>query len=303
MCRNAGRWWLAKGRDPRGVIACDCASKIAAWLHHPDFTLHLNFFAWRRRSFHHRKTSNLRRLLFARRVTMTAPAATPTTADELHEDELQDEDPNVSTKPFVEQRAFGRGLWKNPIKFVSSAPEVQPTTTSTNGKTMAEKYLAIMFPNGQPQPEPEAFPRCGICGEPVKETDQRIHYLSPAHQAALPRAPIPSAIDRTRMGLKYMEKHGYDFDARQGLGTSGQGMLFPLVPKEKRDKLGLGIDKKEHTQRKALGGASRADVREGRLDAGKVRKLAQVQKKRDDKLQRMFYGNDEVEKYLGQLGG
>ena len=91
MCRNAGRWWLAKGRDPRGVIACDCASKIAAWLHHPDFTLHRNFFAWRRRSFHHRKTSNLRRLLFARRVTMTAPAATPTTADELHEDELQDD--------------------------------------------------------------------------------------------------------------------------------------------------------------------------------------------------------------------
>lgn len=100
-----------------------------------------------------------------------------------------------------------------------------------------------------------------------------------------------------------MEKHGFDVDARKGLGSNGQGMLFPLVPKEKRDKLGLGIDKKEHMQQNALGGASRADVRESRLDAGRVRKLAQVEKKKHEKLQAMFYGNDEVEKYLGQLGG
>jgi hypothetical protein len=235
--------------------------------------------------------------------TMAASSTIPASREQPSEDELLEDDPNISTAPFVEQRAFGRGLWKNPIQFVSSTPEAQPVPASTNGKTMAEKYLAIMFPNGQPQPEPDAYPRCGICGEPVKEIDQRIHYLSPAHQAALPRTPIPSAIDRTRMGLKYMEKHGFDVDARKGLGSSGQGMLFPLVPKEKRDKLGLGIDKKEHVKQKALGGASRADVREGRLDAGKVRKLAQVEKKKHDKLQTMFYGNDEVEKYLGQLGG
>lgn len=168
---------------------------------------------------------------------------------------------------------------------------------------MAQRYLEIMFPNGQPQPKPEAYPSCGICGEPVKEIDQRTHYLSPAHQAALPRAPIPSAIDRTRMGLKYMEKHGYDVDARLGLGASGQGMLFPLVPKEKRDRFGLGINKKEHAQKNSLGGASVYEVKQGKLDAGKVRKLAQVDKKKHDKLQKMFYGNDEVEKYLGQLDG
>jgi hypothetical protein len=234
---------------------------------------------------------------------MTEPTTNLPHEEGVHQDELLAEDPNISTIPFVEQRHFGRGLWKKPINFVPSAPEVQPTTPSTNGKTIAEKYLAIMFPNGQPPPKAEAYPQCGICGEPVKETDHRIHYLSPAHQAALPREPIPSAIDRTRMGLKYMAKHGYDVDARVGLGAAGQGMLFPLVPKEKRDKFGLGIDKKEHEQRKTLGGASRADVKEGRLDAGKVRKLAQVEKRRHDKLQRQFYGNDEVEKYLGQLDG
>lgn len=225
--------------------------------------------------------------------------------EEVYEDDPRYDDADISTVPFVQQHPFGRGLWKNRINFVPATTNhpVAPTTSTTIGKTMAEKYRAIMFPNGESQPRAEAYPSCGICGEPVKETDQRIHFLSPAHQAALPRAPIPSAIDRTRMGLKYMSKHGYDVDARVGLGASGQGMLFPLVPKEKRDKLGLGTDKKEHAKRRALGGASTFEVKEGRLDAGKVRKLASVEKRKHDKLQKMFYGNDEVEKYLGQLDG
>lgn len=160
-----------------------------------------------------------------------------------------------------------------------------------------------MFPNGQPQPEPNAYPLCGICGEAVKETDHRIHFISPAHQAALPRAPTPSAIDRTRMGLKYMQNYGWDVDARIGLGARGEGMLFPLVPKEKRDKLGLGVDKNAEERRKGLlRGRGVAKPGEIRLDAGKIQKLAKVEKRKHDKLQRMFYGNDEVEKYLGELG-
>lgn len=228
---------------------------------------------------------------------------TPRADDEYAEDEeaARFDDADISTAPFASHPAYGRGLWRNPIQFVSAAPSVTAPAPSRTGNTLAEKYLAIMFPNGQPLSKAEAYPSCGICGEPVKEQDQRMHYLSPAHQAALPRAPSPSAIDRTRMGLKYMSKHGYDVDARRGLGASGQGMLFPLVPKEKRDKLGLGVDKKEHEKKRKLGGASVADVREGRLDAGKVRKLEKVEKKRHEKLQRMFYGNDEVEKYLGEL--
>ncbi|KAL6703184.1 hypothetical protein ACN47E_010113 [Coniothyrium glycines] len=220
------------------------------------------------------------------------------------EDDVDEDEADISTIPFVQQPAYGRGLWKNPVQFVSAAPTVTPAATSTmTGKSMAEKYLAIMFPNGQPQPKAEAYPLCGICGEPVKETDQRTHYLSPTHQAALPRAPIPSAIDRTRMGLKYMEKHGYDVDARLGLGANGQGMLFPIVPKEKRDRLGLGIDKNEHVQRKRLGGASAYEVKQGKLDAGKIKKLESMQKKKHKKYQRMFYGNDDVERYLEQLDG
>ncbi|KAL5114657.1 hypothetical protein ACEQ8H_007450 [Pleosporales sp. CAS-2024a] len=234
---------------------------------------------------------------------MSMPIVTARAEDDYDDDPRYD-DGDFATIPFTQQPAYGRGLWKNPIQFVSATPDTQQNTTpQAKENTLAEKYLAIMFPDGQPQPKAEAYPACGICGEPVKERDPRMHYLSPAHQATLPRAPIPSAMDRTRMGLKYMSKHGYDVDARVGLGANGQGILFPLVPKEKRDKLGLGIDKKEHEKKRVLGGASIADVKQGRLDAGKVRKLAKIEKRKHDKLHRIFYGDDEVEKYLGQLEG
>lgn len=101
-----------------------------------------------------------------------------------------------------------------------------------------------------------------------------------------------------------MQSYGWDVDARVGLGAHGEGMLFPLVPKEKRDKLGLGVDRKAEERRRGLM-KGRGVARQGEisLDAGKIQKLAKVEKRKHDKLQRMFYGNDEVEKYLGELGG
>ncbi|KAJ4990028.1 g-patch domain-containing protein [Stagonosporopsis vannaccii] len=233
----------------------------------------------------------------------------PTTNVPRHEEEHEEDDPryddaDISTAPFTSHSAYSRGLWKEPIAFVPAAPEAQPApSNTTDGQSIAQKYLAIMFPNGQPTPAPDSYPLCGICGDPVKEADHRVHFLSAAHQSALPRAPIPSAIDRTRMGLKYMQSYGWDVDARVGLGVRGEGMLFPLVPKEKRDKLGLGIDKKAEERRKRLvNGRGVAKSGEIRLDAGKMQTLAKVEKRKHEKLQKMFYGNDEVEKYLRELG-
>lgn len=215
------------------------------------------------------------------------------------EDDLRYNDADISTAPFVQQPAFGRQLWKNPIQFVPARP-TSPTlspVSKADGRSIAEKYLAIVLPNGSSQPKPDAYPLCGICGAPVKEASDRAHFLSHAHQAALPRTPIPSGIDRTRMGLKYLEKHGFDVDARVGLGASGQGRLFPIVPREKRDRLGLGVDRKqvERERKEALA------PEHAKLDAGKVRKLAAVQNKRHERLQKMFYENDEVERYLQGL--
>ncbi len=210
------------------------------------------------------------------------------------------DDADVSTLPFVEHPAFGRGLWKQPIHFVPAAapPHTLPASAKVGGRSIAEKYLAIVFPNGLPQPEAAAHPSCGICGAPVEKSTDRAHYLSPVHQAALPRAPIPSAIDRSRMGLKYLERHGFDVDARVGLGVSGQGMLFPIVPKEKRGRLGLGVEEKKVGREKGDGLVPKG----ARLDAGKVRKLAAVQKKKHEELHQMFYGEEKVQRYLGELG-
>lgn len=253
------------------------------------------------------RSIDLQRALLRPRTT-TPPTMTPTMTSR-HDEELEEDDPryddaDISTAPFTSYTAYGRGLWKNPINFVPAAPEPKAApSTAVDGQSIAQRYLDIVFPNGQPVPALDTYPLCGICGEPVKESDHRIHFLSAVHQAALPRAPIPSAIDRTRMGLKYMQNHGWDVDARIGLGARGEGMLFPLVPKEKRDKLGLGIDKKaEERRKKVISGRAGALPGEIKLDAGKIQKLAKVEKKKHDKLQRMFYGNDEVEKYLGELG-
>jgi hypothetical protein len=90
-----------------------------------------------------------------------------------------------------------------------------------------------------------------------------------------------------------MEKHGWDVDARIGLGAEGQGMLFPIVPKEKRNTHGLGVQTKK--------GGKIVEKRLQKLDAGKVRKMAESEKKKDERLRRMFYGDEKVEKYLGQL--
>lgn len=207
------------------------------------------------------------------------------------------DDADISTIPLVDQPAYGRGLWKRPINFVpasSQAPAVA-SPSKVDGHSFAERYLAIVFPNGPPPPKNNAHPTCGICGAPVTESDDRLHYLSPVHQAALPEIHTPSGIDRTRLGLKVLQKHGFDVDARMGLGATGQGMLFPIVPKEKRDKLGLGVDKKvvEREMKKA------APPKGVKLDAGQVRKLAVQQKKKHEELQRMFYGDDRLEQYLG----
>jgi hypothetical protein len=101
---------------------------------------------------------------------MPAPAMTPRRQDEIEDD---DGNEDISTAPFVEHPAYGRGLWKNPIQFITAATEapIATPTSSSLGRTMAEQYLAIVFPNGQPQPKTDSYPLCGICGEPVKEAD------------------------------------------------------------------------------------------------------------------------------------
>jgi hypothetical protein len=96
------------------------------------------------------------------------------------------------------------------------------------------------------------------------------------------------------MGLKYMERHGFDIDSRKGLGVEGEGRLYPIIPKEKQDKYGIGVEVKKD-------GVVNIKPREVKLDAGQVRKKATEDKKKAEKLRKMFYEDDKVTQYLGEL--
>jgi hypothetical protein len=119
----------------------------------------------------------------------------------------------------------------------------------------------------------------------------RPHEASLAHQICLTHSHPPSHLDRNRKGLAYLSAYGWDPDARRGLGAEGQGIQFPIKTKPKDDKLGIGvvlpksgeIKKKERTQK---------------LDAGKVRKLQERDKRKGEKLREMFYRSEDVERYL-----
>lgn len=94
------------------------------------------------------------------------------------------------------------------------------------------------------------------------------------------------------MGLSVLEAQGWNPDSRRGLGAAQQGMQYPIKAKEKNNTLGIGVQVPKYL-------ASRMKEKPQKLDAGKVRKKAAEDKKRRERLHQQFYGNGELEKYLG----
>lgn len=211
--------------------------------------------------------------------------------------------------PLHSKRAFGAGLHRKPIAFLPSrsgglaSTNVAPAASS---RSVADLYLDIVLSKDKDTEPIPATPGitppqlCEVCQLPVNEDDMntsgkpkpRQHEATLAHQVCLAHSHPPSALDRSRMGLSILQSQGWDPDARQGLGVVQQGIQYPIKAREKNDNLGIGIKvpknleayKKEKLQK---------------LDAGKVRKMAAEDKKRRERLQRQFYGNGELEKYLG----
>lgn len=190
------------------------------------------------------------------------------------------DDPNIFTALSVQHSTPSRGLWKKPMKFVA---------TDYNGTSNTNQDQSLVFP-----------PR-NTSGENIVAKDKRAHYSSIARQATLPQASTPPSIDRTRMGCKYLEKHGYNADAGQGLGANRQGILSPVLADGQHDKVGLGFDKRNLPKKQAVRHTAPVNTKPQKLGAGKMRKLAELEKKRDARLREEFYGNGDVEKYLGPL--
>jgi G-patch domain len=237
--------------------------------------------------------------------------------------------------PLQDQRVFGAGIKRERVKFVPSATSSTiPISNGTSHNSVSDFYLKLVLPSKdesskqdspaagspskpansskglqKPQPELSELQTCEICHlplttildwQPAENSSEgmdmlakpRPHEASLAHQVCLTHSHPPSHLDRNRKGLAYLSSYGWDPDARVGLGALGQGIQYPIKPKLKDDKLGIGAVLPKDADR-------RKKEKVEKLDAGKVRKLHEKDKKKAERLREMFYRNDDVERYLG----
>lgn len=224
---------------------------------------------------------------------------------------MSESDDEYYSVPLKDQRYFGAGIKRQRVHFVpsSTSENTTPAGASTPSTLSAsERYLQIVLAKASSEPPPSSDlqkadnqdPRtCDIC-KTQYEGDEAAHCSSLVHQIALPHSHPPSALDRSRKGLSILQSYGWNPDERLGLGAQREGILHPIKAKEKRDTVGLGVDfnSDEPTLKKKRKTVPPPKPVE-RLDAGKIRKLEQNNKKKHERLQSLFYSNDEVDKYLG----
>lgn len=217
------------------------------------------------------------------------------------------------------QIPFGAGIKRKRIEFVPARePSSEATSPRITSTSAGDRYLSIVFKNGALSQRPTAADTvaskkpskspshqasdlkptvCEVCNLPINNLDDAAfttstpHEASIAHMVCVKHSHPPSHLDRNRQGLKYLSSYGWDPDSRRGLGTAGEGIRAPIKAKAKHDTVGLGVD---------LGELKKMpEKKRVTLDAKKARKKYQEDRKKRERLQEMFYRNDEVEKYLG----
>lgn len=226
-----------------------------------------------------------------------------------------DEDDEFYEIPLIDQRTFGAGLKRKRVQFVSSKASSSNSSTSQGNASAAERYLAIVLPKDAnskttqaagPQEESSTAdkqspppPTCDVCKLPIDATCAAVpHEASLAHQVCLEHSYPPSSIDRNRKGLSILQAYGWDPDSRTGLGAAGEGMLYPIKPKQKEDRAGLAARDTSDDEGKKKKNKS-VDKVEKKLNPKEIRKREAQDKRRAEKLAEMFYRKDDLEKYLG----
>jgi len=221
---------------------------------------------------------------------------------------MSEGDDEYYSVPLKDQRYFGAGIKRQRIHFVpsSTSESTTPAGASTpSALSASERYLQIVLNKASSEPPSseatlakQSPKTCEVC-KTQYEGDEAAHCSSLVHQIALPHSHPPSALDRSRKGLSILQSYGWNPDERLGLGAQREGILHPVKAKEKRDTVGLGVNlnNDEPTLKKKRKVVETKPVET--LDAGKIRKLEQNNKKKHERLQTLFYSNDEVDKYLG----
>lgn len=217
--------------------------------------------------------------------------------------------------PLTDQRIFGAGLKRKRVLFVpESNSRIQPhgsntTAQSAQAHTVRQSYLQVVLPDIDTQSRDKAkhedherrdvaggdlCPDCGLPTEPQ-------HSTSLLHLLSLPQSHPPSNLPRDAVGMRYLSSHGWDPDSRQGLGPQGEGRLYPVKAQEKHDRLGVGLEIPAHVKLEAQVKAGGKTARKPPgLTAKQMRQHEAESKSRGARLREDFYGNGELEKYLGE---
>ena len=220
-------------------------------------------------------------------------------------------DDETYTIPLANQRVFGAGIQRQRVKFVASSSRSSPPGDALQrSSSAADAYRSIVLKSttAESQSEPPSATLslstspslnptlCEVCSLPLTQLtplpNGTPHEASLVHQVCLPHNHPPSCVDRGRKGLAILQSYGWDPDERRGLGVTGEGILHPIKAREKKDKMGVGakLDKASETMKRK---------KEERLDAGKVRKRDDEERRKTERLRRMFYANEDLERYLG----
>ena len=196
--------------------------------------------------------------------------------------------------PSEDQRVFGAGIKRKRVPFVPAS--TNESHIAPEPKTaVGDRYLSIVLKEQDQKPSTDEHATvCDICGQPASN----FHESSISHQFCLEHSHPPSHLPREHIGLKILGSHGWDPDSRLGLGASGEGIRVPIKSKIKNDTVGLGIETKPSNDGSLL--EVRADGVK-RLNAKEVRMQEEAGRKRAQKLQQNFYGED-LSKYLGPGG-
>lgn len=205
--------------------------------------------------------------------------------------------------PLHHKRPFGAGLKRKRVEFVPAKdPDAGIKSTIEGSKTPAtaigDLYASVVLQNASsastltdgPTPK-DAVDICPICALPTTASSGP-HETSLAHQVCLTHSHPPSALDRSRMGLRALESQGWDPDARRGLGREGEGLRYPIKVAPKEDTLGVGAKVPESVLKKEKVEKPR------KLNRKEVRQLAEKERIRNERLQAEIYGRVDVERYL-----
>ncbi|KAK3179488.1 hypothetical protein K4F52_009060 [Lecanicillium sp. MT-2017a] len=240
--------------------------------------------------------------------------------DSDHDDDYADD------TPLHHKRAFGSGLKRKKVEFVrAEQPDNSIATINkpqSSGSAVGDLYASVVLGSGTPSsdklPEtaadsepdatastagtaqPAAQEICAVCSLPITTTIEK-HEASLAHQVSLAHSHPPSALDRKRMGLRALASHGWDPDARIGLGREGEGLRYPIKVTAKEDLLGVGATITEKTEAEKKKEQEEKEAKR-QLTTKERKALAVKERQKAEKLQAEIYGRVDVDKYLKGSG-